>query len=208
MPKRVNQRPSPAASRKAKRAKAKVWLGLAAAAVVVAGATALLVIRPRASGRSCREGRGFACRRDTRGRAEGVRGVRRLAELPELPRGGLPSLGALQSRLGGTRADPGAGPGRIRAGALIQARHPRDRACVSNGTNCLVTCLGLSGTNETHSVVRVIGNDPLRQFLVPLRADGCKRSKRPTTRTATSGSTSMATKTAARANGAIGPGAA
>jgi tetratricopeptide (TPR) repeat protein len=35
-----------------------------------------------------------------------------------------------------------------------------------DGTNCLVTCLGLSGTNETHAVVRVIGNDPLRQFLV------------------------------------------
>ena len=34
------------------------------------------------------------------------------------------------------------------------------------GTNFLVTCLGLSGTNETHAVVRVIGNDPLRQFLV------------------------------------------
>jgi len=35
-----------------------------------------------------------------------------------------------------------------------------------DGTNCLVTCLGLSGTNETHAVARVIGNDPLRQFLV------------------------------------------
>ena len=35
-----------------------------------------------------------------------------------------------------------------------------------DGTNFLVTCLGLSGSNETHAVVRVIGNDPLRQFLV------------------------------------------
>jgi tetratricopeptide (TPR) repeat protein len=35
-----------------------------------------------------------------------------------------------------------------------------------DGTNCLVTCIGLSGTNETLPVVRVIGNDPLRQFLV------------------------------------------
>ncbi len=35
-----------------------------------------------------------------------------------------------------------------------------------DGTNFLITCIGLSGTNETHNVVRVIGNDPLRQFLV------------------------------------------
>lgn len=35
-----------------------------------------------------------------------------------------------------------------------------------DSTNYLITCVGLSGTNETHSVVRVIGNDPLRQFLV------------------------------------------
>lgn len=34
------------------------------------------------------------------------------------------------------------------------------------GSNYVVTCLGLSGTNEPHRVVRVIGNDPLRQFLV------------------------------------------
>jgi tetratricopeptide (TPR) repeat protein len=33
-------------------------------------------------------------------------------------------------------------------------------------TNYLVTALGLSGTDETHPVERVIGNDPLRQFLV------------------------------------------
>ncbi len=35
------------------------------------------------------------------------------------------------------------------------------------GTNYFVTCPGLSGTNEIHQVARVIGNDPLRQFLVP-----------------------------------------
>lgn len=34
------------------------------------------------------------------------------------------------------------------------------------GTNWMVTCAGLSKTNETHAVVRVIGHDPLRQFLV------------------------------------------
>ena len=36
----------------------------------------------------------------------------------------------------------------------------------AEGTNYLVTCVGLTATKETHSVVRVIGNDPLRQFLV------------------------------------------
>jgi tetratricopeptide (TPR) repeat protein len=35
-----------------------------------------------------------------------------------------------------------------------------------DGTNFLVTCVGLSRSNETHRVVRVIGNDPLRQFVV------------------------------------------
>ncbi len=34
-----------------------------------------------------------------------------------------------------------------------------------DGTNYLITCVGLSRTNETHRVVRVIGNDPLRQYL-------------------------------------------
>jgi tetratricopeptide (TPR) repeat protein len=34
------------------------------------------------------------------------------------------------------------------------------------GTNYLVSSLGLSLTNEAHPVVRVIGHDPLRQFLV------------------------------------------
>lgn len=34
------------------------------------------------------------------------------------------------------------------------------------GTNYVVTTLGLSGAPEAHPVVRVIGNDPLRQFLV------------------------------------------
>jgi tetratricopeptide (TPR) repeat protein len=34
------------------------------------------------------------------------------------------------------------------------------------GRSFLVNCVGLSRTNETHSVVRVIGHDPLRQFLV------------------------------------------
>lgn len=33
-------------------------------------------------------------------------------------------------------------------------------------TNFLVTAVGLSRTNETHPVVRVIGHDPLRQYLV------------------------------------------
>lgn len=36
-----------------------------------------------------------------------------------------------------------------------------------DGTNMLVNCLGLSGSNETHQVVRVLGHAPLRQFLVP-----------------------------------------
>ena len=35
-----------------------------------------------------------------------------------------------------------------------------------DGTNFLVTCIGLSRTNETHKAMEVIGNDPLRQFLV------------------------------------------
>lgn len=34
-------------------------------------------------------------------------------------------------------------------------------------TRYLVTTPGLSGSNETHAVARVIGHDPLRQFLVP-----------------------------------------
>lgn len=34
------------------------------------------------------------------------------------------------------------------------------------GSNCLVSARGLSGSPETHAVVRVIGHDPLRQFLV------------------------------------------
>lgn len=34
------------------------------------------------------------------------------------------------------------------------------------GIRCLVTVPGLSGSNETHAVTRVIGHDPLRQFLV------------------------------------------
>lgn len=34
------------------------------------------------------------------------------------------------------------------------------------GAACLVSTPGLFGSNETHSVVRVIGHDPLRQFLV------------------------------------------
>lgn len=37
----------------------------------------------------------------------------------------------------------------------------------SDGTNFLVSARGLSGSNETHAAVRVIGHDPLRQFLVP-----------------------------------------
>jgi hypothetical protein len=41
----------------------------------------------------------------------------------------------------------------------------------TDGTNFLVTCLGLSGSNETHVVARVIGHDPLRQFLVAAPGD-------------------------------------
>ncbi len=36
----------------------------------------------------------------------------------------------------------------------------------AQGTNFFVNCPGLSGSNETRQVARVIGNDPLRQFLV------------------------------------------
>ncbi len=35
------------------------------------------------------------------------------------------------------------------------------------GTNFTVICPGFTATNEMHTVARVIGNDPLRQFLVP-----------------------------------------
>lgn len=35
------------------------------------------------------------------------------------------------------------------------------------GTNFLVSTRGLSGSNEVHAAARVIGHDPLRQFLVP-----------------------------------------
>jgi tetratricopeptide (TPR) repeat protein len=54
--------------------------------------------------------------------------------------------------------------------AFVPARHfglaNQQTGVGMEGTNFLVTCVGLSRSNETHSVVRVIGNDPLRQFLV------------------------------------------
>lgn len=40
-----------------------------------------------------------------------------------------------------------------------------------DGTNYQITSIGLSGSNETHAVVRVIGENPLRQFLINF-ADG------------------------------------
>jgi tetratricopeptide (TPR) repeat protein len=36
-----------------------------------------------------------------------------------------------------------------------------------DGTNHSVTCVGLTRSNETHAAARVIGHQPLRQFLVP-----------------------------------------
>jgi len=45
-------------------------------------------------------------------------------------------------------------------------RHASQESSVRlEGTNCLITTVGLSGSNETHAVVRVIGHNPLRQFL-------------------------------------------
>lgn len=47
-------------------------------------------------------------------------------------------------------------------------RHATQQTHVElSGTNFLVTCIGLSRSNETHKAQRVIGNVPLRQFLVP-----------------------------------------
>jgi tetratricopeptide (TPR) repeat protein len=47
-------------------------------------------------------------------------------------------------------------------------KHGTQRTTVMmRGTNYAVNCPGLTASNETHLVARVIGNDPLRQFLVP-----------------------------------------
>ncbi len=46
-------------------------------------------------------------------------------------------------------------------------RHATQQTRVGvTGANFVVTCLGLSRSNETHRLLRVIGNTPLRQFLV------------------------------------------
>ncbi|PWU08203.1 MAG: ammonia-forming cytochrome c nitrite reductase subunit c552 [Verrucomicrobia bacterium] len=50
--------------------------------------------------------------------------------------------------------------------AFANARTPKQTSVKAEGTNYLLTCPGLSSSNETHLIVRVIGNDPLRQFLV------------------------------------------
>ena len=58
------------------------------------------------------------------------------------------------------------GPRRLRSGALVQARKADDGSVLDQRV-AEVTSVGPSGKPEPHAVARVIGNDPLRQFLVP-----------------------------------------
>ena len=72
----------------------------------------------------------------------------------------------------------------------------------------LISAKDLSGNAQPHAARRVIGVDPLRQFLVDAPGGACRPWKPLTIRTTTPGSTSSATKTASPANGGTGPGAA
>jgi tetratricopeptide (TPR) repeat protein len=72
-----------------------------------------------------------------------------------------------KSNHGLAERSPDAGMDRAAFDPARSFKHGTQQTSVRvQGTNYLVTCPGLSATNETHEVARVIGNDPLRQFLV------------------------------------------
>jgi tetratricopeptide (TPR) repeat protein len=165
MPKRVSQRSGREAARTGTRRWSVAWVGVVAATVVVAGAVTLLVTRPwltRVGGGKAAASAATSVPEDERkvfAAYAGSESCRQCHEeayrLWEHSNHGLaervPTLA-----LDRTAFEP---PRSFRHGS-------QETSVRLDGTNCLVTGLGLSGTNETHPVVRVIGNDPLRQFLV------------------------------------------
>jgi tetratricopeptide (TPR) repeat protein len=165
MPKRADQRPSPGGSRQRPQAKPKLWLVLAGVVVLCAGAAALLVIRPWAPANRARQTGALPTipfpedERKVFAEYAGSGTCRSCHE--EAYRLWEHSNHGLAERVPNLALDRAAfEPGR-------SFKHGTQQTSVRlAGTNFLVTCLGLSGTNETHALVRVIANDPLHQFLV------------------------------------------
>ena len=144
--------------------RARIWLGLVGVAVVLLGATILLKMRSGAS----RNSPGASAPAPAESRADEEHKVFAQYAGSETCRSCHPEAYDLWARSNHGLAE------RVPAPAMDRTafdpprtfRHGTQETTVrAQGTNYLVTCVGLSGTNETHAVVRVIGNDPLRQFL-------------------------------------------
>jgi tetratricopeptide (TPR) repeat protein len=165
MPSRANQSSAREAARKAARLRVRVWMACGVGAVIIAGGLVFLLRQPlrlgygSAKGERASAGPILLDERKVFAEYAGSESCRSCHE--DAYRLWARSNHGLAERVPSLEMD------RLAFEPSRSFKHGTQQTSLRlDGTNCLVTCLGLSGTNETHAVVRVIGNDPLRQFLV------------------------------------------